>query len=89
MEHEHRQASNTDECFYEFIDHKVVGVIIGREARILVFDDGYGLAFSRRSGAFWTVPLEEIKQAVRIQVEELQETEHKLKRMLDLAGALE
>lgn len=90
-------ASNTNDCFSEFIGQRVVGTLFGAlppsrrdiacGTKTLVFEDGRGLTISER-GSFWIDSAEDVKRAIDIKKRELDKTKQEIKGVLGLAGAL-
>jgi hypothetical protein len=88
-------ASNTKDCFREFVGMKVKGVLfdalpVGRAdlnggSKTLVFEDGRGLTIAN-NGSFWIDSAEEIKRAVSITKDELKKLQRATKDVLKLAG---
>jgi hypothetical protein len=97
VEKERREmaASNTKDCFREFVGQTVRGVMFDAlpisDARLasgtktLVFEDGRGLTISS-SGTFWIESIKDIKAAVKVQRERLVQAEKDVKDVLILAG---
>jgi hypothetical protein len=89
-------ASNTHECFSEFVGQEVVGVLFGavpvgrkdiaRGTKTLVFEDGRGLTISS-SGSYWIDSAEDVQRAIRATKKALEATQRDLAGVLDLAGA--
>lgn len=94
----HVPASNTPDCFSEFIGQKVVGALfnalpvnrkdLSRGTKTLIFEDGRGLTISS-IGTYWIENAEEITRAVRATERKLKATQRELAGVLDLAGAVD
>ena len=90
-------ASNTKDCFREFIGHTVKGVLfdalpVGRYDlqggnKTLVFDDGRGLTFAN-NGSYWIDSADEVKRAITIVKGMLEAAQLDAKDILALAGDL-
>lgn len=90
-------ASNTRECFSEFIGQRVIGVLfnalpLGRKdiasgGKTLVFEDGRGLTIAA-NGTFWVESAADVKRAVQWRQDELNTTRREIADVLKLAGAL-
>lgn len=89
-------ASNTRDCFSEFIGQKVVGCLfdalpvsrrdIASGTKTLVFEDGRGLTISSK-GTFWIESKNEVDSAIRAKKQELAATQKEIAGVLELAGA--
>lgn len=86
-------ASNTKECFSEFIGQELIGLLFDafghdpRGCKTLVFEDGRGLTISS-NGSYWIEPVEEIQRAVKKRRRELDRTRGEIEQVLRLAGEL-
>lgn len=90
-------ASNTKDCFREFIGHTVKGVLfdalpVGRGDlqggnKTLVFDDGRGLTFAH-NGSYWIDSADDVKRAIAITKGMLEAAQRDAKAILALAGSL-
>jgi hypothetical protein len=90
-------ASNTKDCFREFIGQKVKGCLfdalpVGRAdlnggTKTLVFQDGRGLTFAS-NGSYWVDSADEVKRAIAVVKTELKAHQRELKGILSVAGAL-
>jgi len=88
-------ASNTPDCFREFVGKRVKGVLfdalpLGRAdlsagTKTLVFEDGRGLTIAH-NGGFWIDSPEHVERAVIILRKELEAAQRGLKDILALAG---
>lgn len=84
--HNHLEASNTEEVFSTFIGCQVRGVVHDRrgDTVILVFHCGYGLAF-KDNGSHWVETPPGIKGIIARSREELDATKKELEHILRLA----
>lgn len=90
-------ASNTKDCFREFVGKRVKGVLfdafpMGRRdlnagSKTLVFEDGRGLTIAQ-NGSFWIESAEDVKRAVSAVLEKAKATRKEIKGLLALAGEL-
>ena len=87
-------ASNTQECFTEFIGQKYIGVLFGQlrpntglEEYTLVFEDGRGLCFSDR-GTYWIASAQHVAAAVKREEARLRDNQREIERVLAMAGSL-
>ena len=78
-------ASNTKECFTTFIGQKLTGVLHDGGTRTLVFEDGRGL-FVSKSGSFWVLHPEAVREEVERKVLELTKAQEDLRLVVELAG---
>lgn len=88
-------ASNTFDCFREFVGKKVVGVLqgalpVGRRdiasgTKTLVFEDGRGLTVAS-NGSYWIDSKEDVDRAVSEVTEELEKLRRDTEDVLRLAG---
>lgn len=88
-------ASNTHECFTEFIGQKVTGVLfdalpdhrrdLARGTKTLIFEDGRGLTISSH-GTYWIDSVKDIQHALKRAEEELRKTQARLANVLFAAG---
>lgn len=89
MEHNHGTTSNTDEVFQTFIGETVKGILhgfdYGHSRVILVFECGWGLAFSS-NGSYWTEPPEDLDGLKRKTKDKLERTQKELEGILKLSG---
>jgi len=90
MEHRHGTTSNTDGVFSTFIGCTVKGILHEgggetRDATILVFECGWGLAFNYNS-SHWTVSPDEVQKILNHSRERLEDARKELEHILALAG---
>ena len=80
-------ASNTFDCFREFIGQKVLGVFQNPKSgeKTLVFEDGRGLTFSGQS-TYWVTSAGDITLAVFHMRKDLEKLSKDLKDVIKLAG---
>lgn len=83
-------ASNTLDCFHEFVGQRLVGLTLGRtpsgsEVRTLVFEDGRGLSISS-NGSYWVSPAEVVRCRIDEMRDELERTRRDIERVLALSG---
>ena len=84
-------ASNTRECFSEFVGQEVIGVLfdacppnrrdIASGTKTLVFTDGRGLTIAS-NGSYWIESMSDVARAIRYQKDKLDRTQ------ADIAGVL-
>lgn len=89
-------ASNTNDCFREFIGQKVKGVLFGAlprsrpdlaaSTKTLVFEDGRGLTIAG-NGSFWIDSKEDVGRAIGREHDRLKQTKKEIAGILALAGA--
>lgn len=85
-------TSNTIDVFREAVGRKIVGLYtehhdIAGQIKVLVFDDGSGLAFGS-NGAHWSVDKHEIRQQVIRRREELERLQSDLHDVMVAEGTL-
>ena len=85
MEHNHSTTSNTPEVFRTFIGDTIKGVVRNKEATILAFECGWGLAIYY-NGSHWVVGPLEVSILIERTKKELENTKKELKDILHLAG---
>jgi hypothetical protein len=88
-------ASNTKDCFREFIGMKIKGVIFdalpigdiwrAKGTKTLIFEDGRGLTISN-NGSFWIENENDIKKAVENKRKELDVVSKEIQDVLSIAG---
>jgi hypothetical protein len=91
-------ASNTRDCFREFVGKRVKGVLfdalpvnrvdLSAGNKTLVFDDGRGLTFAN-NGSYWIDSADEVKRAIDLVKADLKKAQKEIKGVLSLAGSLE
>ena len=88
-------ASNTRECFSEFVGQEVIGVLfdacppnrrdLASGTKTLVFTDGRGLTIAS-SGSYWIESMSDVARAIRYQKDKLDRTQADIAGVLALAG---
>ena len=91
-------ASNTQECFREFIGQELIGLLFGRVPQLasastslgttMIFRDGRGL-FISATGAWWVVSADDVRAAVRHRRDELIKAHDDLQTVLIMDRLLE
>ena len=90
-------ASNTKECFSEFVGMKFIGVLFNALPltnpalsfgnKTLIFEDGRGLTISE-NGSYWIDNKENVSRAVYWRCEDLNRCKAEMEEMLELARQL-
>jgi len=88
-------ASNTYDCFREFVGQKVLGVLfnalplnrrdLSDGTKTLIFEDGRGLTIAS-NGSYWIDDKENISIAIREKQQVLEKTKTDLQGVLALTG---
>jgi hypothetical protein len=88
-------ASNTKDCFREFVGQRVKGVLfnalpVGRAdlnsgTKTLIFEDGRGLTIAS-NGSFWIDSKSDIAQAIDVAKDELENIQRDLQDVLEASG---
>ncbi len=78
-------ASNTEDCWREFIGQRLKGLVINPESRTLVFEDGRGLTV-HHAGSYWITPVLDVTRAIEERRQHLRRIERDLQDVLLLAG---
>lgn len=88
-------ASNTKDCFREFVGKKVKGVLfdalpvsdrsLANGNKTLIFEDGRGLTISN-NGSFWIENEKEIGRAIELKKDELESNRKDIEDVLVAAG---
>jgi len=90
-------ASNTKDCFREFVGKRIKGVLfdalpwsrldLAAGTKTLVFEDGRGLTVAS-NGSFWIDSADDVKIAIDRVKRELKANQRDVKDVLKLAGEL-
>ena len=88
-------ASNTNDCFREFIGQKVVGVLFDalpingkhHSSKALIFEDGRALTIYA-NGSFWVDSKEDVERAIAQKAEQIKRLQAEHAEVLVLAGRL-
>lgn len=88
-------ASNTKDCFREFVGHRIKGVLfdalpwnrvdLSAGSKALIFEDGRALVI-HLNGTYYIATVEEVQRAIRSSKTLLETNERQLKEVLKLAG---
>ena len=88
-------ASNTKDCFREFVGKKLIGLLfdtaplghadLAGDTKTMIFDDGRGLTIAN-NGSFWIESAEEVGRAVGLRKTELQLIANELAEVISLSG---
>lgn len=78
-------ASNTNDCFREFIGQRVKGLVMAADSRTLVFEDGRGLTV-HHNGSFWVTAKQEVDRAIEERRQHLRHVEREIQDVLALSG---
>ena len=70
-------ASNTDDCFREFIGLRVKGAVMLRDSRLLIFEDGRGLVV-HHNGSFWVRSKEDVAREVSLRRRHLEDVQREM-----------
>jgi hypothetical protein len=88
-------ASNTHDCFREFVGQKVIGLLfsalpwnrrdLAAGTKTLIFEDGRGLTIAS-NGSYWIESVEDVDTAVKYRQKELLATQRELAEVIELAA---
>jgi hypothetical protein len=91
-------ASNTHECFEEFLGQRLIGLLFNAMPanradlragnRHLIFEDGRALTLSD-SGSYWIDSEKDVRRAIEAKKRELDQNSKEIEAVLELAAAMD